>query len=135
GAGSVTEIPTTSPRVKKRTGKDPQLVIDGDSFVNTPKMVALVGSTLFFTGLIIVQAASQITDPLTALGAVLAAGLGVVLADLVSGIFHWSVDNYGDINTPVFGSVIAAFQGHHESPWTITYRPFANNVHKICYAV
>lgn len=21
------------------------------------------------------------------------------------------------------------------SPWTITYRPFENNVHKICYAV
>lgn len=25
-------------------------------------------------------------------------------------------------------------QGHHDAPWTITYRPFANNVHKICKA-
>eukprot|EP00953_Heterococcus_sp_UTEX-ZZ885_P041231 21048-Heterococcus_DN1.PRE.1 len=41
-----------------------------------------------------------------------------------------SVDNYGGLHTPVFGTVIEAFQGHHGSPWTITYRKFANNVHK-----
>lgn len=39
--------------------------------------------------------------------------VGILLADLVSGVFHWSVDNYGDGSTPVFGSVIEAFQGHH----------------------
>ena len=42
-----------------------------------------------------------------------AALAGVLIADLVSGVFHWSVDNYGDRNTPVFGAVIEAFQGHH----------------------
>ncbi len=30
------------------------------------------------------------------------------------------------------GSTIAAFQGHHSAPWTITKRGFANNVHKLC---
>jgi ubiquitin-conjugating enzyme E2 variant len=55
----------------------------------------------------------------------------LLFSDFFSGVFHWSVDNYGDGRTPIMGDVIAAFQGHHESPWTITYRPFENNVHKI----
>ena len=50
-------------------------------------------------------------------GAVLA---GYVMADFGSGVFHWATDNYGNEKTPVFGGVIAAFQGHHLFPWTIT---------------
>ena len=34
-----------------------------------------------------------------------------VFSDLGTGIFHWSVDNYGDKNTPIAGNVIDAFQG------------------------
>ena len=41
------------------------------------------------------------------------------------------VDNYGDGDTPVLGSQIVAFQGHHVRPWTITEREFCNNVHKV----
>jgi hypothetical protein len=37
----------------------------------------------------------------------------------------------GDGNTPVLGKQIAAFQGHHQRPWTITQREFANNVHQV----
>jgi hypothetical protein len=48
-----------------------------------------------------------------------------------SGIYHWGVDNYGDGSTPVFGRQIAAFQGHHQRPWTITQREFANNMHQV----
>jgi hypothetical protein len=59
--------------------------------------------------------------------------MSIVLGDLGTGIFHWSVDNYGSLKTPLVGSVCAAFQGHHETPWTITFRPFANNVYKIAY--
>lgn len=51
--------------------------------------------------------------------------------DFVSGVVHWGLDNYGDGDTPFFGSQIAAFQGHHSEPWTITQRAFANNVHKV----
>lgn len=60
-----------------------------------------------------------------------AALLGYVFADLGSGVFHWSVDNYGSEKTPVFGGVIAAFQGHHLYPWTITKRELCNNIHKV----
>ncbi len=31
-------------------------------------------------------------------------------ADLLSGVYHWGVDNYGDGGTPIFGSQIAGFQ-------------------------
>eukprot|EP00850_Spirogloea_muscicola_P005740 SM000026S08989 [mRNA] locus=s26:1025447:1026579:+ [translate_table: standard] len=54
-----------------------------------------------------------------------------LLADLGTGIYHWGVDNYGDKSTPVFGSQIDAFQGHHRRPWTITKREFANNLHAL----
>lgn len=59
------------------------------------------------------QALSTITSPLQAFSTAAAAFVGLLIADLVSGVFHWSVDNYGDRNTPVFGTVIEAFQGHH----------------------
>merc|ERR1711981_1000467 len=55
-----------------------------------------------------------------------------VLADLGSGVLHWSVDNYGNGRTPVMGGIIAAFQGHHSAPWTICEREFENNVSKLC---
>lgn len=54
-----------------------------------------------------------------------------ILSDLATGIYHWGVDNYGDANTPIFGSQIDAFQGHHQRPWTITKRQFANNLHAL----
>jgi len=55
-----------------------------------------------------------------------------ILADFGSGVLHWSVDNYGNGRTPIMGGIIAAFQGHHSAPWTITYREFCNNVSKLC---
>ena len=58
----------------------------------------------------------------------------LVFSDAFSGVFHWATDNYGNKNTPVFGGVIDAFQGHHGNPWTITHRSFYNNVHKIARA-
>lgn len=54
-----------------------------------------------------------------------------VLSDLGTAVYHWFVDNYGDAQTPIFGRQIAAFQGHHQRPWTITQRQFANNLHQV----
>ncbi|KAJ8747533.1 hypothetical protein K2173_014385 [Erythroxylum novogranatense] len=61
--------------------------------------------------------------------------IGYILADLASGVYHWGIDNYGDESTPIFGSQIEAFQGHHRWPWIITRRQFANNVHALARAV
>ncbi|KAL6999317.1 Fatty acid desaturase 4, chloroplastic [Sarracenia purpurea var. burkii] len=62
---------------------------------------------------------------------ILAGLVGYVVADLGSGVYHWAIDNYGGATTPVFGSQIEAFQGHHRFPWTITKRQFANNLHAL----
>merc|ERR1711935_598959 len=68
----------------------------------------------------------------TAVQAIMVTILSWSLSDLGSGVLHWSVDNYGNGKTPVFGGIIAAFQGHHSAPWTITEREFCNNVSKLC---
>lgn len=59
---------------------------------------------------------TTVTTPAEALWTAAGAFVGYLIADLVSGVFHWSVDNYGDGRTPVFGAVIEAFQGHHGEP-------------------
>lgn len=85
---------------------------------------------------LLVQAASRAHgSPVEEASLVGAALAGYALSDLGSGIFHWSVDNYGGASTPVLGGVIAAFQGHHKEPWTITMREFCNNTYKICLPV
>lgn len=58
---------------------------------------------------------------------VVAAAVGFLAADLGSGVYHWSVDNYGSASTPVLGHQIAAFQGHHAAPFTIVRRGAFNN--------
>jgi ubiquitin-conjugating enzyme E2 variant len=86
---------------------------------------------LSILGASIAGAAADIHSPgdaATVLGAVFAA---YVLSDLGTAVYHWAVDNYGDGNTPVFGRQIAAFQGHHQRPWTITQREFCNNLHQV----
>ncbi|KAJ0102856.1 hypothetical protein Patl1_04234 [Pistacia atlantica] len=66
---------------------------------------------------------------------ILAGYVGYILADLGSGVYHWGIDNYGNASTPIFGSQIDAFQGHHKWPWTITRRQFANNLHALAKAI
>ncbi|XP_071907535.1 fatty acid desaturase 4, chloroplastic-like [Coffea arabica] len=87
---------------------------------------------------VLVSLAKSVTgavDSGTWLQPILAGVVGYVLADLGSGVYHWGIDNYGDENTPVFGSQIEAFQGHHKWPWIITRRQFANNLHALARAV
>ncbi|KAL0000851.1 hypothetical protein SO802_014632 [Lithocarpus litseifolius] len=52
--------------------------------------------------------------------------VGHVLADLMTGVYHWGIDNYGSASTPIFGSQIDGFQRHHKWPWTITRIEFAS---------
>lgn len=102
-------------------------LLKGDVLHSTTYHKAIVtGAGLTALGLV-AEGVSTTSAPSVAVAAV----LGYVLADLASGVFHWSVDNYGSDKTPVFGGVIAAFQGHHMYPWTITKREFCNNIHKV----
>lgn len=122
---------------KLRKGSSPEFVIDGDSVEETPIQKALVYMHfgLLITNLILAAVSiSALSGHIAIPFTILAVLASIVLGDLGTGVFHWAVDNYGSINTPIFGSVCAAFQGHHQSPWTITYRSFVNNVYKIAIA-
>jgi len=119
-------------------GRTSQVVVEGDSLETTPAQQAIVSLTFAGHFWFLSQAfGSMLTmaNGNVALAVAQSAFLTVtswVLADLGSGILHWSVDNYGNGQTPVMGSIIAAFQGHHSAPWTITERGFCNNVYKLC---
>ncbi|XP_016466208.1 fatty acid desaturase 4, chloroplastic-like [Nicotiana tabacum] len=81
------------------------------------------------------KSATGAIDSHTWVAPIVAGCIGYVLSDFASGIYHWGIDNYGSAKTPVFGSQIDAFQGHHKWPWTITRREFANNLHALARAV
>lgn len=122
-------------RVTRRTDVDLELVMENDQLHSTREQVWLVaGAVATLTAAFAKGCASTsgLEDVLVAGGA---AGAGFLAADLLSGIYHWGIDNYGSANTPVFGDQIAGFQGHHQKPWTITKRDFCNNVHGIAKPV
>src|SRR5262249_37049191 len=55
----------------------------------------------------------------------LAVPLGVVLADLASGLVHWLADTLFDARTPLIGRlVIAPFRAHHRDPDAIVRHGF-----------
>mmetsp|Transcript_3100 Transcript_3100/g.4188 ORF Transcript_3100/g.4188 Transcript_3100/m.4188 type:complete len:375 (+) Transcript_3100:96-1220(+) len=122
-------------RTKGRTSR---IVVEGDSLETQPYQQVMVGLTFAGHAWFLSQAFASMLA--TANGNVaLAIGQATALtcfswlmSDLGSGILHWSVDNYGNGRTPIMGSIIAAFQGHHSAQWTITERAFCNNVHKLC---
>lgn len=120
---------------RKSKGSEPEFSIPGDSTVETPGQRITV--FLHFAALVANLSISfnhflqlgNVNLPLM-IATIMAS---IFLGDFATGVFHWSVDNYGRLETPVFGSVCAAFQGHHVTPWTITFRSFSNNVYKIAY--
>lgn len=69
------------------------------------------------------------------LAAAMAAFAGYSLADLATGVYHWSIDNYGDAGTPVFGAQIVAFRDHHLHPSAITRLDPCNNMHVVAAVV
>lgn len=124
--------------LERPKGKVASLVIEGDSIETTPQQVGIVSATFAGNAFIAANAIHQLyfqTDgyvEITALQCVTTIVASWIAADFGSGVFHWSVDNYGNGRTPIMGNIIAAFQGHHSAPWTITYRGFCNNVWKLC---
>mmetsp|Transcript_16569 Transcript_16569/g.21940 ORF Transcript_16569/g.21940 Transcript_16569/m.21940 type:complete len:311 (+) Transcript_16569:177-1109(+) len=115
-------------------GKQPEFAIEGDTLENEPSHVLLTTGFWGLAVLLIGSYGSSVNSPVELVAFVITFAVSTIFSDFFSGVFHWSVDNYGNGKTPVLGAVIEAFQGHHNAPWTITYRPFANNVHKICKA-
>lgn len=124
--------------LERPKGKGANVVVESDSLETTPQQVAAVSATFAGHALIAANAIHTLlanTDgniQMTALTSIATIVASWAAADFGSGVLHWSVDNYGNGRTPVMGNIIAAFQGHHSAPWTITYRGFCNNVWKLC---
>eukprot|EP00566_Odontella_aurita_P020611 CAMPEP_0113535240 /NCGR_PEP_ID=MMETSP0015_2-20120614/5594_1 /TAXON_ID=2838 /ORGANISM="Odontella" /LENGTH=356 /DNA_ID=CAMNT_0000434469 /DNA_START=382 /DNA_END=1453 /DNA_ORIENTATION=- /assembly_acc=CAM_ASM_000160 len=124
--------------LERPKGKSANVVVEGDSLETQPWQVAAVGTTFaghaIFAGTAIYQmlALNNGDTVFTAAESLAVIASSWAIADLGSGILHWSVDNYGNGRTPIMGGIIAAFQGHHSAQWTITYREFCNNVYKLC---
>lgn len=110
-------------------------VVDQTELMSTEKHRNIVGAWWALEAVLALQAAMGMQDSADTIAVAGAVALAWFLSDLGTGVFHWSVDNYGGKSTPVFGTVIDAFQGHHKWPWTITKREFANNVHGICIPI
>jgi palmitoyl-[glycerolipid] 3-(E)-desaturase len=124
--------------LERPTGKQAQIVVEGDSLETTVWQRLIVWTTLSGNTLFAMHAFQQMLLQnsgnviQTSVQAVMLAITSWILADFGSGVLHWSVDNYGNGRTPIMGGIIAAFQGHHSAPWTITERGFENNVYKLC---
>ncbi|CAE8586731.1 unnamed protein product [Polarella glacialis] len=98
-------------------------------------MIALLAAGLIRVGGLLSAAAAAGGGAVEmSVACALAVLLGAEFADFGTGVYHFSVDNYGSASTPVVGSQIEAFQGHHEEPWTITHRDFCNNCFPTCLA-
>jgi palmitoyl-[glycerolipid] 3-(E)-desaturase len=136
--------------LQRPNGKVPVLVVEGDTLQTQPYQIVIVTVTLLHHGWYLLSSAYELlftqyyvpSDDyyysyyphiiITVLQLLACTVSSWVAADFGSGILHWSVDNYGNGRTPIMGSIIAAFQGHHSAPWTITQRSFCNNVYKLC---
>jgi uncharacterized membrane protein YbaN (DUF454 family) len=124
--------------LERPKGRSASVVVEGDSLETQPHQVAVVSATFLSHAIFCAVAITSMYHAnldnavLTATQTVLLTAASWAFADFGSGVLHWSVDNYGNGRTPVMGGIIAAFQGHHSAPWTITQRGFCNNVYKLC---
>lgn len=125
--------------LERPQGKVAQIVVEGDSLETKPWQTVVVWGTLLFHFGLALQSINELLLLVhhgamvpTVLESSILLIAAYVLADFGSGVLHWSVDNYGNGRTPIMGAIIAAFQGHHSAPWTITERGFSNNVYKLC---
>lgn len=119
------ERPSTAVSTGRVTLESPE------ELASTSEHRVLVGSAMLLLAGIGAQGLAGIHNSLEGACVCAAVAAAYVLADFGTGVYHWSVDNYGSGATPIVGDQIAAFQGHHQRPWTITQRQFANNLHKV----
>ena len=103
---------TTSGAVLPATGKSKWAIDESENLRSTLEhRLWTFGSVALMAGST-AQAAhqAQALGPAGWVGMAAALLASYVLSDLGTGVYHWSVDNYGDGKTPIVGKQIAAFQ-------------------------
>jgi hypothetical protein len=87
--------------------------------------LASVAGFAVVTGALAIRLWSVAWEASPLLHIVLGAGLGYVLADVVSGVVHWFCDTFFHEDTPVIGrAFIHPFREHHLDPLAITRHGF-----------
>ncbi|KAK9806899.1 hypothetical protein WJX72_006755 [[Myrmecia] bisecta] len=120
-------------QLHKKGGSKREVVLEDydEGLTSTWQHQLCVWTTTGLLAALVAKGAAEVHDLQGAAIAGSAIVASYFLADFGTGVYHWGVDNYGSGATPIVGSQIAAFQGHHQRPWTITEREFCNNVHKV----
>jgi hypothetical protein len=86
-------------------------LVEGDILESTNEQRAIVGVAYVCLALLAAKGVYLLDEnDGSLLGAVAAFLIGFEFADFGSGVYHWSMDNYGNKDTPVFGTQIEAFQ-------------------------
>jgi ubiquitin-conjugating enzyme E2 variant len=64
-----------------------------------------------------------------------AAPIGWLASDLLSGLLHWAFDSWGSVNTPLIGNAfIRPFREHHVDPQAMTRHDFVETHGASCIA-
>jgi plasmanylethanolamine desaturase len=94
-----------------------------------------IATAVFFTGWVIVTVFR--CPPLSGWWMPLAAFVGILISDFMSGFVHWLFDTWGTLDTPVFGRLaIRTFREHHVDQKAITRHDFIEtNGHNIALTV
>ncbi|KAJ8532583.1 hypothetical protein K7X08_012506 [Anisodus acutangulus] len=120
--------PPTSTTITK-TGTSTRSVLNDPSLQSTWALRAWVTSGCITVLISLAKSVTGVVDSNSWVGPLIACCIGYLLSDLTSGIYHWAIDNYGSAKTPVFGSQIDIFQGHHKWPLSTTRHEFIINLH------
>lgn len=96
-------IPKPTTAAPKRSSVAPQLTAEGDSLSSTSAQKALVAAFCAACTALPVKLAVAASGPADITADFVAALAAYVFTDFAVGVYHHTVDNYGDANTPVFG--------------------------------
>ncbi|OVA07823.1 Kua-ubiquitin conjugating enzyme hybrid [Macleaya cordata] len=111
-------LPSPVPLVPPRTTQN-KPILDDPNLQSTWSHRAWVASGSISVLISLLKSAISVaTDTNISLEPVLAGLLGYVLADLGSGVYHWAIDNYGDVlpidlvsNEPAMNAFVGMFSG------------------------
>ena len=87
-------------------------LVEGDILESTGSQRAIVGGAFVLLAAMAIKGVTGLdwSEPSSLLAGAAAFLVGYEFADFGSGVYHWSMDNYGNKDTPIFGTQIEAFQ-------------------------